>query len=113
MKRFMYAGGEFITDDATADALMDYANVLGIVDSADVVRLPGIDSEGGRQQIQMLIGPASQLLAMSTDGDDIDLDGGEAAARLRSLAAERLPTSFDVAEPGPRPAETDAESTSH
>lgn len=112
MKRIMYAGGSILTDDATADALMDYARVLAIVGSADVVELSGVDDEGDVQTMRFVVGPASQLLTMTTDLDEVELDGAATAANLRARAHERLPSSFDVGDTD-GPAESDAQSTEH
>ncbi|HEV7743280.1 MAG TPA: hypothetical protein VGO65_12770 [Pseudolysinimonas sp.] len=113
MKRILYGGGSFQTDDAVADALMDYANVLAVIDSADVVRLPGLDEDGTVRQIQMLIGPSSQILAMATDAESVEMGADDAVAELRGRAATRLPSSTSVGDSGELTAQSDAESTSH
>lgn len=114
MKRILYAGGGFLTDDAVADALMEYANVLAVVDSADVVALPGIDDEGKVREVKMIVGPASQIVSMGSDAEWVDLQPERALADLRARAMRRLPNSIGVAGAGTSgPAETDAESTSH
>jgi hypothetical protein len=114
MKRILYASGEFFTDDAVAVAVMDYASVLAIVNSADVVTIPGIDDRGIPREISLIIGPASQIMAMGSDEPDVDLDVGEALADLRRRSMARLPNSIGVAGAGTSgPAESDAESTTH
>lgn len=114
MKRILYAGGGFLTEDAVADALMEYANVLAVVDSADVVTFPGIDDGGTVREIKIIVGPASQIVAMSSDEPSVDLRSQAALEDLRERAMRRLPNSIGVAEAGTSgPAETDAESTSH
>ena len=60
MKRILYASGGFLTDDAIADALMDYASVLAIVESADVITCEGVDDEGKVRAYQLLVGPSSR-----------------------------------------------------
>lgn len=113
MKRILYSSGGFLTEDEIADALMGYASVLAIIDSADLVSVPGLDETGATRSFQLVVGPASQILAISTDEPETDLDGGSAAADLRGRAEARLPTSLAVGDSGERPAETDAESTTH
>jgi hypothetical protein len=113
MKRILYGGGSFQTDDAVADALMDYANVLAVIDSADVVTLPGLDEHGTVRQIQLLIGPSSQILAMGTDAESVDMGADVAVAELRERAGTRLPSSTSVGDSGELTAESDAESASH
>lgn len=99
MKRILYASGGFLTHDLVADAIMDYANVLALVDSADVVRCIGVDDDGEVRGMQLLIGPASQILAMETAEPAVDMDVEKTVAELRRRAQDRLPTSFDVADP--------------
>src|SRR5690349_9376379 len=96
MKRILYATGSFLTDDVVADALMDYANVLAIVDSADVVHFPGVDDSGAVRDVQLLIGPSSQIAAIATDDESVDMPSAEAALELRRRAEVRLPNSTDV-----------------
>jgi len=113
MKRILYATAEFTTDDEVADALLEYASVLAIVGSADVVQFPGLDTDGTVRRMQIVIGPASQLLAMDADAT-VDLDGGSAAAaEIRERTRRRLPASFEMSGAVSGPSETDAESTTH
>jgi len=113
VKRILYSSGGFLTDDAIAEALMDYASVLAIIDSADVVKCEGVDDEGKVRQYELLIGPSSQILSASTDEPDVAMDVEGAVAELRRRAGQRLPNSTDVADSGERPAESDADATSH
>ena len=46
MKRILYASGGFLTDDVIADAIMEYASVLAIINSADVITCTGVDESG-------------------------------------------------------------------
>jgi hypothetical protein len=111
MKRICYANSDFLTDDAVADVLMEYARVLAVVGSADVVEVPGVDREGTTREYRLVIGPASQLLSATTDDMAVPLDLA-AVDDLRDRARRRLPTSFEVADTS-GPAESDAESTAH
>lgn len=114
MKRILYASGGFLTDDAIAEALMDYASVLAIVNSSDVVECEGIDQEGVVRSIQMLIGPASQIMAMQTDDEPVGMHADKIVAELQRRARGRLPDYTNVGETSPSStAESDAESTTH
>lgn len=112
MKRILYASAEFTTDDAVADALLEYASILAIVNSADVVTFPGLDSDGTVRQMQIVIGPASQLIAIETDVTG-ELRAGDAAAEIRDRIRRRLPESFEMGGAITGPSESDAESTVH
>jgi hypothetical protein len=113
VKRILYASAGFLTDDAIADALMDYASVLAIVDSSDVITCEGVDEDGKVRQYRLLIGPASQILSVTTDEPEADMDIEESVDEFRRRARYRLPSSTDIGDSGGRPAETDAEATSH
>ena len=97
MQRIWYANSWFATDDAIADALMEYATVLAVVNSSDVVVLPALDIDGARRQVRMVVGPASQILAMDSDDAAVDLDSRDVVQDLRNRSRRRLPTSIDIA----------------
>jgi hypothetical protein len=113
VKRILYAGGSFLTDDTIAEALMDYAGILAIIESADVVAFDGVDEEGKVRRYELLIGPSSQILSVGTDEPDVAMDVEAAVAEFHRRAAQRLPNATDVGDPGNRSAESDAESASH
>ncbi len=108
MQRIWYANGQFLTDDRIADALMDYARVLAIIDSADVVRLPGLDIEGNIREIQLIIGPASQILAMATDEPQRDMDAETIVAQMRQRAEQKLPNAVGAIGAGLPPSDPEA-----
>ena len=67
MKRVSYSGDAFLTGDAIADALLDYAAVLARADQADRVTVPGIGDDGRVTRFDLLVGPASQLVAEAVE----------------------------------------------
>ncbi|WP_345479754.1 hypothetical protein [Amnibacterium soli] len=97
MQRIWYANSWFSTDDQIADALMEYASVLAVLDSSDVVLLPALDTEGTRRQVRMIVGPASQILAMDSDDETIDLQSENTVEDLRNRSRRRLPDSVEIA----------------
>jgi hypothetical protein len=62
MRQITYAGGTFLTGDAIAEALMEYAAALANADRAATVHVPAVDN-GDITDVNVLIGPASQLMA--------------------------------------------------
>ena len=62
MRQITYAGGTFLTGDAIAEALMEYAAALANADRAATVHVPAVDN-GDIVDVNVLIGPASQLMA--------------------------------------------------
>ena len=97
MQRIWYANSWFSTDDEVADALMEYATVLALLNSSDVVVLPALDTEGARRQVRMIVGPASQILAMNSDDADFDFHSHEMVEDLRRRSRHRLPDAVEIA----------------
>jgi hypothetical protein len=64
-----YAGGSFLIGDAEADAVMRYAAALANVDRAATVTVAGLGEDGAAAEFELLIGPASQLIAEPVEGD--------------------------------------------
>lgn len=48
MRKIIYAGGEFVTGDRIADALLPYSQALADAGQADSVDLPARSDDGGR-----------------------------------------------------------------
>jgi hypothetical protein len=73
MELLHYAGGELMTGDAIAKVVLDYAKALAMNDSSDEVEIPIRREDGSLGTAQLLIGPASQLVAetIPTDLDDV------------------------------------------
>lgn len=114
MKRILYSSASFLTDDAVAEAIMEYASALAIVNSADVIDCTGVDESGVVRQMRLLVGPASQILAMDTDEPHVEMPVDEIVSELRRRSHLRLPTGIDIADAGEAAsAESDAEAVSH
>lgn len=90
MKRVIYAGGSFLTDDAAAAALTSYAADLARAGSADTVSVPGLTDRGEAQRIEVLLGPASQI--MIEDADDVgDVDSAGFVSELGQRSTDLRP----------------------
>jgi len=101
MKRVSYSGQIFLTGDAVADALLEYAAVLARAGQADKVNLPGI-GEGGRvTRFDLLVGPASQIIAEAVEFVGEELVDDELIADLevrgRRARAGRIGEGHDGA----------------
>lgn len=98
MKWIDYAGTRLETSDAIADAVIQYAVALARHGIADHVHIPVVTANGSIAQYDMLLGPASQLIALPavsavSDPDDRALLD-DLAERIRLLEPIRA-----VAEP--------------
>ncbi|HEY4153736.1 MAG TPA: hypothetical protein VGM38_10495 [Pseudolysinimonas sp.] len=73
MKRILYAGGSFLTGDRIAEAVLEYAAELANAGKAAKLDVPVLDLEQRPEQVSLVIGPSSQLLAEPiTVGQEID-----------------------------------------
>lgn len=91
MHQISYAGDTFVTTDRIARAVLDYARALGRVGADDTIEIPAVDDSGEVWKIELLIGPASQLVARQVEGEEQDLQAEELLADLSRRVA-----SFDT-----------------
>lgn len=75
MHEVSYAGGSFVTSDEVAEALIDYAAALANAVRAATVDVPATGLAGGHGSLQVLVGPASQLMSSPVDSDGTVADG--------------------------------------
>jgi hypothetical protein len=91
MYRVTYAGETFFTGQALGDVVLDYARGLALKDRADTVEIPGLLEDGSPTVVELLIGPASQMVMTVVDSDDEEPADQSIVAdltrRLDSLAA--------------------------
>lgn len=102
MKRLHYAGGSLLVGDAVAHAILGYARELGLRGIADTIVVAGTTPDGEREQAELLIGPASQLLLVEDDSpedpaadaatlEELDRRRGELEPRVEHVTAEDQP----------------------
>jgi hypothetical protein len=63
MRRIRYAGGTFLTGDREAEAILRYAAALANANRAAPLSVPGLDEDGHVDHYEILMGPASQIMA--------------------------------------------------
>ncbi|KJQ55999.1 hypothetical protein RS85_00125 [Microbacterium sp. SA39] len=81
----MYAGDEYLTGDAIAEALLAYSRALGDDERAEIVDIPVREDDGTVVRAKFLIGPASQLVVKGVPGVGPELEDAELVERLRQL----------------------------
>lgn len=93
MERIYYAGDQFLTGTEIARALVGYAAALARRGTAAAVEIPVRHATDGRDgMVNFLVGPASQLVTETVDGDDdAEIRDEELVARLRALTDELAP----------------------
>jgi hypothetical protein len=82
MKRVFYAGGSFVTGDRTAQAVLDIAHALADREKATIIDIPVAVPHSDEARVQLLVGPASQLMVMSEAADVGDVDDEQTLASL-------------------------------
>lgn len=68
MKHVHYAGRSLFMHDDTADALIDYARILGEHRTADAVTVPAVSAEGHPVTVTLLLNEAAALVIESVPG---------------------------------------------
>jgi hypothetical protein len=92
LKTIHYADYDITTTDETSDVVLAYAQALALKDRSDTVHVSGFDEAGQAKGFDLLIGPASQIIASTSD---VDFEGAtdeagvaEIIARTEALAQE-------------------------
>ena len=87
----VYAGGELLTGDEIAEALLDYSQALAQSETASTVEIPTLDDDGERQMVKVLVGPASQIMAKPADSPFGELRDPDVLAHLEAMTARLQP----------------------
>ncbi len=85
--RVTYAGGSFVTGDDVAKALLDYAATLGGQGKAVALGVPAMDIAHGTLEVDLLVGPASQMIAEPIDTREPELESAKFVQELRDRIA--------------------------
>jgi len=100
-----YTGGSVLMADDVCEAVIQYARVLAASQASDVLVVPVIDEEGELVTAELLVGPASQLLAVPVTGakesgrDQRIIDDIQRRTRLLDSPASVTRRSGDVLPP--------------
>ncbi|MFJ4294774.1 hypothetical protein [Curtobacterium sp. NPDC089689] len=86
MKYISYEGVDIMTGDLIADAVMDYAAVLGANARTDSVAVPSVGFDGARIRTTLLIGPASEFVVTPAPDDVLEPEDPDFIRRLRDAA---------------------------
>ena len=77
MRRIHYSGASLLTGDDLARGVVDYAQVLAQSGSSATITLPVRLNDGGIGNATLLIGPASQLVAVDESSPFDELSAPE------------------------------------
>jgi hypothetical protein len=87
MKFIHYDSSDILTGDLIADAVADYAAVLGANTRTDTIAVPTVGEDGAVQRTTMLIGPASEIVVREAPDDELEPEDPAFIRRLRDAAA--------------------------
>lgn len=86
MKYIHHDGSAILTGDEIADAVAEYAAVLGANERTDTVHVPTPDEHGQLTHATLLIGPASQIVLEPAPEDELEPESPEFVEQLRRAA---------------------------
>ena len=87
MDRIHYAGDSLLTGSEISAALLEYATALAGAGTSDAVQIPVIRDDGSTGSATFVVGPASQLVAISEASFHDELEDAEVVGELRHKAA--------------------------
>jgi hypothetical protein len=89
MRKITYASESFVTSDEVADALVIFTTALAQSGTSDAVSLPVIDGDGRPAVVDLVVGPASEMISVPADvSEGPGLMVGTAVEELVARAAE-------------------------
>lgn len=89
VKIIHYVGDALLTGDAIADAMVHYAEALALKNSSAAIDVPVRFTDGRIEPASFLLGPASQLIAVSADSEYEEIVDDELVRRIL-LETQRL-----------------------
>lgn len=97
MKRLSYAGESFLTTDAVADEVVRFVAALGGGHGPEALEIPAVTNDGGTMLVQLVVGPASQLVSVPEQVVQGEPDTTDVVSRLRKrIEALRSPRAVPV-----------------
>jgi hypothetical protein len=99
MFQVSYAGATFLTGAALGEALLRYARALALKDRADTIKIPGLLDDGSPTEVDLLIGPASQIVILEVQSEGQEPEDQAIVAELdRRLVLLDAPNALPVAD---------------
>ncbi|MBT2501430.1 hypothetical protein [Curtobacterium sp. ISL-83] len=86
MKYINYEGSTILTGDLIADAVMDYAAVLGANARTDTVAVPAVAPDGAITHTTVLVGPSSEIVVSEAPDDELEPEDPVFIRHLRDAA---------------------------
>lgn len=90
MKHITFAGKNFLVGDRVADAILEYAAMLGETRSADSVDITAIDADGDVVTATLFLSPGVPLVAETTNNSLPEPDNDETTAYIEARLAQHV-----------------------
>lgn len=91
MKYIHYDASLILTGDLIAEAVADYAAVLGANSRTDTITVPSVGDDGSVTRSILLVGPASELCVTVAPDDELEPEDPAFIRRLRDAARRAGP----------------------
>lgn len=88
MERIYYAGTSIVTGDELAEALLGYAQALAANRSSASVELPVLLPDGNTGSARIVLGSASEIVAVAEPAGPVDIVDAPLVQRLLALTRE-------------------------
>lgn len=102
MKRLSYSDEFLVTDDEVAELVLEYAAALARTADSDVVHIPVVDSAGRETVAALVLGPASEIVALHEEREPVELDVRSTLESLQGrITAHAVPRIVATVEEAP------------
>jgi hypothetical protein len=92
MKQITYAGKSFVTGTDLADAVMRLTAALGLSSETAGVTIPAMDENGHITTADLVLGPATEVLAIAIESDQEEIVDENVVAQLDERTRQLEPT---------------------
>lgn len=87
MKHLTFSDKSLLVDDATADAVIEYAALLSQNQTGDAVDIHAFSSDGDEVEAKILLGPGASIMAETAHTSLTEPDNAEALAYIEQKTA--------------------------
>ncbi|GAA4267411.1 hypothetical protein [Frondihabitans peucedani] len=101
MELIHYADGSILTGSSIAKALLDYAQVLAANESAASLEIPIRQDDGSVGHATFLLGPASQIVAVTVESEFDEIVDDDLVKRLEAETDRQRGAEVSAGEQGP------------
>lgn len=83
MKRIRYMDQSYLVGDSTGRLMMDFAAALAKIGASEHVRFRGMDANHQEIEVEIMIGPATQMLSELMEVDEPEPDNRAVEQSMR------------------------------